>query len=251
MSSRASADSATVRKVKAIQAKKRKGKTAKKPPENKPRSTPRVELVEETEGVSEEEEEEDSGSTSDEEEQEDPRDYCKGGYHPVEIGDVYNRHYVIIRKLGWGHFSTVWLSWNTRDERYVALKIVKSAAHYTETAMDEIQLLKRVSCLCRWSAPDAKTQTSLFFGHLWVLLVTGYPAIVHIPEYLIYLQCPHYGFLLLANCGLCTSRRNTNNNYVHFLVDLVDGWRNEGWYIEMWRSEGKEIYYRAYFCWGF
>jgi serine/threonine protein kinase len=146
MSSRASADSATVRKVKAIQAKKRKGKTAKKPPENKPRSTPRVELVEETEGVSEEEEEEDSGSTSDEEEQEDPRDYCKGGYHPVEIGDVYNRHYVIIRKLGWGHFSTVWLSWNTRDERYVALKIVKSAAHYTETAMDEIQLLKRVAC---------------------------------------------------------------------------------------------------------
>lgn len=35
MSSRASADSATVRKVKAIQAKKRKGKIAKKPPENK------------------------------------------------------------------------------------------------------------------------------------------------------------------------------------------------------------------------
>ena len=37
-----------------------------------------------------------------------------GGYHPVEIGDVYNRHYLVIRKLGWGHFSTVWLSWNTR-----------------------------------------------------------------------------------------------------------------------------------------
>ena len=33
----------------------------------------------------------------------------------------------------------------SRDERYVALKIVKSASHYTETAMDEIQLLKRVS----------------------------------------------------------------------------------------------------------
>ena len=27
----------------------------------------------------------------------------------------------------------------------MALKIVKSAAHYTETAMDEIHLLKRVS----------------------------------------------------------------------------------------------------------
>ena len=42
------------------------------------RSAPRVELVEEAEGVSEEEEEVDSRSTSDEEEQEDPRDYCKG-----------------------------------------------------------------------------------------------------------------------------------------------------------------------------
>ena len=38
-----------------------------------------------------------------------------GGYHPVEIGDVYNRHYSIVRKLGWGHFSTVWLSWNSRS----------------------------------------------------------------------------------------------------------------------------------------
>ena len=32
----------------------------------------------------------------------------------------------------------------SRDEKYVALKIVKSAHHYTETAMDEIELLKRV-----------------------------------------------------------------------------------------------------------
>jgi len=31
-----------------------------------------------------------------------------------------------------------------RHERYVALKIVKSARHYTETATDEIELLKRV-----------------------------------------------------------------------------------------------------------
>lgn len=37
-------------------------------------------------------------------------DYEQGGYHPVRIGDVYgpNGRYVIVRKLGWGHFSTVW-----------------------------------------------------------------------------------------------------------------------------------------------
>jgi hypothetical protein len=33
----------------------------------------------------------------------------------------------------------------SRESRYVALKIVKSARHYTETAVDEIELLKKVA----------------------------------------------------------------------------------------------------------
>jgi serine/threonine-protein kinase SRPK3 len=36
--------------------------------------------------------------------------YRKGGYHPVNIGDVYNERYTVEKKLGWGHFSTVWLA---------------------------------------------------------------------------------------------------------------------------------------------
>ncbi|CAO3669116.1 unnamed protein product [Umbelopsis ramanniana] len=79
-------------------------------------------------------------------EEEDLEDYRKGGYHPVSIGDKFsNGRYVIIRKLGWGHFSTVWLARDLQKDRHVALKIVKSAAHYTETAVDEIKLLERVS----------------------------------------------------------------------------------------------------------
>ena len=39
---------------------------------------------------------------SDDDEQEDPKDYCKGGYHPVTIGSVFNQRYHVIRKLGWG-----------------------------------------------------------------------------------------------------------------------------------------------------
>ena len=35
-----------------------------------------------------------------------------GGYHPVKIGDLFNNRYHVIRKLGWGHFSTVWLCWD-------------------------------------------------------------------------------------------------------------------------------------------
>ncbi|XP_060914367.1 SRSF protein kinase 3 isoform X2 [Labrus mixtus] len=81
---------------------------------------------------------------SDDEEQEDPSDYCKGGYYPVKIGDLFNGRYHVVRKLGWGHFSTVWLCWDLQRKRFVALKVVKSAPHYTETALDEIKLLRCV-----------------------------------------------------------------------------------------------------------
>ncbi|XP_076801436.1 SRSF protein kinase 3-like [Clavelina lepadiformis] len=81
---------------------------------------------------------------SDDDEQEDPADYCKGGYHPVKIGDLFNIRYHVVRKLGWGHFSTVWLCWDMKNKRFVAMKVVKSAPHYTETALDEIKLLKSV-----------------------------------------------------------------------------------------------------------
>jgi len=90
----------------------------------------------------EEEEEEILGS--DDDEQEDPKDYVKGGYHPVKIGDLFHNRYHVVRKLGWGHFSTVWLCWDLTEKKFVALKVVKSAAHYTETALDEIKLLKCV-----------------------------------------------------------------------------------------------------------
>ncbi|KRZ92247.1 SRSF protein kinase 1 [Trichinella sp. T8] len=84
------------------------------------------------------------------EEQEDPRDYRPGGYLVVNLGDVLNGHYYVIRKIGWGHFSTVWLGWDVNSKQFVALKIVKSAEHYAETAQDEIKLLNSV----RNSDPD-------------------------------------------------------------------------------------------------
>jgi hypothetical protein len=79
---------------------------------------------------------------SEDEEQEDVTQYCRGGYHPVVIGDVFDNRYRVVRKLGWGHFSTVWLCRDLEEEKYVALKVVKSAPHYTETAADEIRLLE-------------------------------------------------------------------------------------------------------------
>ncbi|KXJ89509.1 kinase-like domain-containing protein [Microdochium bolleyi] len=77
--------------------------------------------------------------------EEDSEDYCKGGYHPVQIGEKFkDGKYVVVRKLGWGHFSTVWLSRDTTNGKHVALKVVRSASHYTETAIDEIKLLQKI-----------------------------------------------------------------------------------------------------------
>ncbi|ABN66143.2 serine kinase that phosphoryates SR family splicing factors [Scheffersomyces stipitis CBS 6054] len=92
-------------------------------------------------------------------------DYKVGGYHPVTKGETYysknfpQREYIILRKLGWGHFSTVWLAKsrynpglaNVSDmptslvdtsEYYVAIKFVKSNKNYLEAAEDEIKILK-------------------------------------------------------------------------------------------------------------
>ncbi|XP_064823047.1 LOW QUALITY PROTEIN: SRSF protein kinase 1-like [Oncorhynchus masou masou] len=123
------------RKVLALQARKKRTKTkkpGKKPdPASQQNDSPLPDQDEEILG-------------SDDEEQEDPNDYCRGGYHHVKIGDLFNGRYHVIRKLGWGHFSTVWLAWDIQGKCFVAMKVVKSAEHYTETALDEITLLRSV-----------------------------------------------------------------------------------------------------------
>ena len=35
-------------------------------------------------------------------------EYAKDGYHPVHVGETLNERYRIMKKLGWGAFSTVW-----------------------------------------------------------------------------------------------------------------------------------------------
>ena len=85
-------------------------------------------------------------------------EYRAGGYHPVHIGDTFHSRYVVVDKLGWGHFSTVWMCLDTKKKSangmpssssssssFVAMKVQKSAPHYRDAAYDEIELLKTVS----------------------------------------------------------------------------------------------------------
>lgn len=70
-------------------------------------------------------------------------DFFKFGFLPF---------FQVIAKLGWGHFSTVWLvqliknpdfSENLYQKigSFYAMKVQKSASHYTDAAFDEIELL--------------------------------------------------------------------------------------------------------------
>jgi serine/threonine protein kinase len=54
----------------------------------------------------------------------------------------------VIKKLGWGHFSTVWMVKDRKAAmgQFYALKVQKSAEHYTEAAVDEVDLL---DCIAR------------------------------------------------------------------------------------------------------
>ncbi|KAL8728714.1 MAG: hypothetical protein Q9166_005201 [cf. Caloplaca sp. 2 TL-2023] len=54
--------------------------------------------------------------------------YCPGRYHPVKLGDVFGNRYKVVRKLGWGLYSTVWLARDAHIGRHVALKILVADA---------------------------------------------------------------------------------------------------------------------------
>jgi serine/threonine-protein kinase SRPK3 len=41
----------------------------------------------------------------------------------MHVGEVLVDRYVIVQKLGWGHFSTVWLAKDIKYNTFVALKI--------------------------------------------------------------------------------------------------------------------------------
>lgn len=47
-----------------------------------------------------------------------------------------------MKKLGWGHFSTVWLAFHLGDKRLYALKVQKSHKKYIDSGFDEEAICK-------------------------------------------------------------------------------------------------------------
>ncbi|RAK85729.1 kinase-like protein [Aspergillus costaricaensis CBS 115574] len=70
-------------------------------------------------------------------------EYHPGGYHPVILGDSFNNgQYKVIRKLGEGSYSTVWLA---RNEKYVALKILVSHQTGSITELDILRYITKAA----------------------------------------------------------------------------------------------------------
>jgi serine/threonine protein kinase len=68
-------------------------------------------------------------------------DFEVNGYHPAHVGEIIDSKYVLLKKLGWGHFSTVWLAFKLSDKQLYALKIQKSHEKYIESAFEEEEIL--------------------------------------------------------------------------------------------------------------
>ena len=63
----------------------------------------------------------------------------------MHIGEVLLERYIIMQKLGYGHFSTCWLALDTKFGNYVAIKIQKSDSKYIDAAYDEVEILQKLS----------------------------------------------------------------------------------------------------------
>ncbi|KAG6853212.1 hypothetical protein C0991_006115 [Blastosporella zonata] len=72
-----------------------------------------------------------------------PDGYRIGGYHPVHIGDVYNR-YQIINKLGYGRNSTVWLAEDKTAKQLAALKIFTHDALSSPQGLNELNVARHL-----------------------------------------------------------------------------------------------------------
>jgi serine/threonine protein kinase len=52
-----------------------------------------------------------------------PEGYRSGGYHPVKIGNTLGKNYLVVHKLGFGGYSTIWLAVDKTSGEYVAIKV--------------------------------------------------------------------------------------------------------------------------------
>ncbi|CAG8972541.1 hypothetical protein HYALB_00001233 [Hymenoscyphus albidus] len=85
--------------------------------------------------------------------------YHKGGFHPVRLGEIYNSKYKVLRKLGYGRYSTVWLvknqdplthntvlaNHNNRAQKLWAMKVLSAECYGAGTDVFELEIMQHLT----------------------------------------------------------------------------------------------------------
>ncbi|KAL4860333.1 hypothetical protein BDV12DRAFT_121081 [Aspergillus spectabilis] len=92
--------------------------------------------------------------------------YQTGGFHPTCLGDTFqNGRYTILRKLGYGQYSTVWLARDSRHQRYVALKMLRADCYGGYHDIFEREILLRILEVSRRSSYHGRNYVSHLLEH--------------------------------------------------------------------------------------
>ncbi|KAH0606773.1 uncharacterized protein H6S33_003607 [Morchella sextelata] len=70
--------------------------------------------------------------------------YRRGGFHPTRLGDKIGDRYLVVRKLGWDVYYTVWLAKDLSTDRHVALKIIEDSCYSGKPEVLELSILKHI-----------------------------------------------------------------------------------------------------------
>ncbi|KAB8225801.1 kinase-like domain-containing protein [Aspergillus novoparasiticus] len=79
---------------------------------------------------------------------EEPDLYQAGGFHRVSLGDTFDcGKYTVLRKLGYGQYSTVWLAKDSKRQRYVTLKLLRADCYGGPHDIYEREILTKITDL--------------------------------------------------------------------------------------------------------
>ncbi|KAE8307956.1 protein kinase [Aspergillus transmontanensis] len=92
---------------------------------------------------------------------EEPDYYKAGGFHPISLGDSFqDGQYTILRKLGYGQYSTVWLAKDSKHQKYVALKVLRADCYGGHHDIFEREILSKILEVSRHSSHQGRDHVS-------------------------------------------------------------------------------------------
>ena len=71
--------------------------------------------------------------------------YGPGGFYVVELGDIIVDRYIIVHKLGYGGYASVWLVLDTTESQYVTLKILSADSSKKSKELEVLQRLGQLN----------------------------------------------------------------------------------------------------------